>query len=385
MQRLVLATLFLSSSLLALDWDIRGQASLWNNSNTEELQKTQIGLRYIPELALTHNISSESFIDVDISYNAFSRYDFGANDSRSSISPYRFWLRWSALQFEARLGLQQIKFGQAVILRPLMWFDQIDVRDPQQFSKGVPALLLRYYFLNNANVWLWGVLGEGDTRGLEIFPSEENSLEYGGRIQYPTPAGEAALSWHHRRADASPLLPDYLANAVAPFSEDRFAIDGKWDVGIGLWFESAVIHKKFNGIPGSFEPLPSIGKSDFYQKYLSIGADYTFGLGNGLHILGEHLVFANSSELAGRDKRSEFSTLLADYNFSLWDTALGILYYNWETHEWYKFLTWRRTYDNFSFNVSLFWNPDAPLMAADDESSTFGRGKGFQIMVIFNH
>ncbi len=385
MQRLVLLILFLSSSLSALEWDVRGQASLWNNSNVEKLEETQIGLRYIPELSFTHSMGGEFFIDADISYDAFAGHDFGANDSRTSLSPYRFWLRCSASQFEARLGLQQIKFGQAMILRPLMWFDEIDIRDPQQFTPGVPAVLLRYYFLNNANVWLWGVLGEGKTRGMEFIASEKNSLEYGGRIQYPTPAGEAALSWHHRRADLSPLLPEPLASAVEPVPEDRFAFDGKWDVGVGLWVESALIHKTIGGIAGVYSALSPPDESHFYQKYLTIGADYTFGFGNGLHVLGEHLVFDVSTELTGRDKRSEFSALMTDYNFSLWDMAMGILYYSWETHEWYKFLTWRRTYDNFSFNISLYWNPDMPLMAASDESSAFGAGRGFQIMVIFNH
>ena len=68
-------------------------------------------------------------------------------------------MRYSSDQFELRLGLQKINFGSASMLRPLMWFDQMDPRDPLHLTDGVWGLLARYYFLNNANIWLWGLYG----------------------------------------------------------------------------------------------------------------------------------------------------------------------------------------------------------------------------------
>ena len=68
-------------------------------------------------------------------------------------------------------GLQKINFGSATMLRPLMWFDQVDPRDPLQLTDGVWGVLGRYYFLNNANIWLWGLYGNknpGDTANLLV-------------------------------------------------------------------------------------------------------------------------------------------------------------------------------------------------------------------------
>ncbi len=320
-------------------------------------------------------MTKNSLIDAELSLNTFSSYDFNSKSGDSDFSTYRAWLRYSTSQFEARFGLQQIKFGPAMILRPLMWFDQLDVRDPLQFTKGVTGGLLRYYFLNNANIWLWGLVANDDTKGLELLPSEDHSIEYGGRLQYPVGPGELALTYHHRKSDPNPLLRGMLTVTLDPIPENRYALDGKWDIGIGLWFESVLIENDID-----YYPID-------YQKYLTIGADYTFGLWNGIHVLGEHMMLNTSKELDDIDNRIEFTALLADYSLTLWDTVMGIIYYNWETDESYKFLTWRRTYDNWSFNAALYWNPDAPMLSSSSntETSSFGAGKGFQLMVIFNH
>ena len=383
--RLLFATVFIfffSQQILSIEWHFRGQASGWNYSNFENLQKTQIGARYIPQASVTQNINVRSFVDAELSLNAFSSYDFSAESGDADLSTYRGWLRYSTQQFEARFGLQQIKFGPAMILRPLMWFDQLDPRDPLQFTKGVTGGLFRYYFLNNANIWVWGILGSDERKGLEIMPSREDSFEYGGRIQYPIGLGELAFTYHSRQADPNPLLagPSSLSGGLLPITldpipENRFALDGKWDVGIGLWFEGVVVHKDIDYYPITF------------QKYLTIGADYTFGLGNGVHVLGEHLFLNMTEEWHNFANRTEFTALLADYSLTLWDMLMGIVYYNWETNESYKFLTWRRTYDNWSFSAALYWNPETPAMIGltQGESTTFGLGKGFQFMVIYNH
>jgi len=380
MQRLVLAILFLFSPLLAIEWDVRGQVSLWNTSTLDELEKTRIGLRYIPEVSTSHVFANGQMLDVDISFNTYAQRDFGAGQNETSLSLYRAWLRYSGAQFEVRLGLQQIKFGPAIILRPLMWFDQLDPRDPLQFTRGVPAALFRYYFLNNANVWLWGVLGDDETKGLETIPSKKNTGEYGGRLQYPLGPGELGFTYHHRNADLQPFLgkwshmiPAIYQFNLGPIPENRYAMDGKWDIGIGIWFESVLVHKEID-----YFQLD-------YQKYLTIGADYTFSLGSGLYLAGEHLMFDLSGELTQTGNTTELSALMASYNLSLWDMVMGLFTYSWETQELFSFFTWRRTFDNFCFNTSFFWNPETDLVGVGGSNSAFGSGKGFQIMVIYNH
>ena len=343
MHRFLFMILLSSSALFAFEFDFRGQASAWNNSTVDAMDKTQLGLRYIPDVSLTHGLGNGRLIDADISLNSIAGYDFGGHKSEPEVSAYRIWVRYSGEQFEARLGLQQIKFGPAMILRPLMWFDQLDPRDPLQITRGVPAALFRYYFLNNANIWLWGVLGDDKIKGLEAIPSEKNSAEYGGRAQAPVGPGELAFTFHHRTANLSPLLPDYFKKFAEPFPENRYAIDGKWDVGIGLWFESAVVHERMQSVRFGGDWIGIGAKADYYQKYLTLGADYTFGLGNGLYLAGEHLIFDQSTDLAKREEGAEFSALMAGYDLSLWDRVMGLFYYSWEAQELFNFFTWRRT------------------------------------------
>src|SRR5690606_40300081 len=102
-------------------------------------------------------------------------------NSNGRIKPYRLWARYSGNQFELRAGLQKINFGSATILRPLMWFDQMDIRDPLQLTDGVWAMLGRYYFLNNANIWLWVLYGNEDPKSWETFRSEEHTSELQSR------------------------------------------------------------------------------------------------------------------------------------------------------------------------------------------------------------
>jgi hypothetical protein len=69
--------------------------------------------------------------------------------------------------------------------------------------------------------------------------------------------------------------------------EDRIGLDGKWDVGIGLWFETSLIKKHVN--IGAFTN----------QTLLAIGADYTFGIGSGLNVVGEPFIFGYDENTFG--------------------------------------------------------------------------------------
>ena len=45
----------------------------------------------------------------------------------------------------------------------------------------------RYYFQNNANAWLWMLMGNDETKGWETIPSDGKIPEFGGRMQLPVP------------------------------------------------------------------------------------------------------------------------------------------------------------------------------------------------------
>ena len=84
-------------------------------------------------------------INSEISLNSFGSgmiHAFDDIDTDGTLKPYRMWLRLSTSQLEIRAGLQKINFGSAALLRPLMWFDRIDPRDPLQLTDGVYGLAL---------------------------------------------------------------------------------------------------------------------------------------------------------------------------------------------------------------------------------------------------
>lgn len=323
-------------------------------------------------------LNDEIRIDLQVSLNTFGSGTFDSMDSiidDSELKAYRLWLRFATPQFEARVGLQKINFGTALLLRPLMWFDRIDPRDPLNLTDGIYGLLLRYTFLNNANAWLWGLYDNDDTKGWEVIPAKDNSIEFGGRLQYPLLTGEIAFSYHHREVDLfqNPVFTVLTGDSIVP--ENRFALDGTWDVGVGLWFESVVIHQ-------DLENLPFV-----YRNFFLIGSDYTFDLGNGLHLLAEHLLLGLSDEPFGTDEEINVSAWSADYSLGLLDRLRAIVYYNWEQSQLSRYVSWGRFYDNWSIFVNAFWSPDEinAIGFQSETQTSFGTGKGVQLLVVFNH
>ena len=185
-------------------FNLGGQVSISTNFNSNNPLPVIAGGRYIPALNYGIRLSNQKLIDFEASaniYGSFAFHPFDTSFADGNLKPYRLWARYSDDQFELRLGLQKINFGSASMLRPLMWFDQMDPRDPLQLTDGVWALLSRYYFLNNASIWLWGLYGNHDPRAWEMIPTNKSIPEFGGRIQIPVPRGEMAVSYNHRMAD----------------------------------------------------------------------------------------------------------------------------------------------------------------------------------------
>lgn len=378
-KRFVFVTLslfFFSNFIFPQTFSHKGMFAGWLMGKFEEKVNPQLGFRYIPEFGFDTTLSEKYTLDAELSLNLFGYARFSSLTDISTdgkIDPYRLWARFSSSQFEVRVGLQKINFGSAMLFRPLMWFDRLDPRDPLQLTDGVYGLLMRYYFVNNGNIWLWGLYGNEDPKGLEVVSTKKDAIEFGGRIQAPLWTGELAFTYHHRSADYSdvPLLGSYLSDSTIP--ENRYALDGKWDIGVGFWFEGTLIHKQ---IEKSFNP---------YQKALTVGMDYTFGWGNGLNILGEYFLFEASQEVWSSGEGIHYAGLSLNYPLELLDTIGLIFFYDWDNNDLYSFVNWRRTYDRWSLNVVGFWNSERfQVYPTRGEDNQFA-GKGFQIMVVYNY
>ncbi|MFZ1978939.1 MAG: hypothetical protein WAV76_13385, partial [Bacteroidota bacterium] len=326
-----------------------GQASGWITFTPDNSLVSQTGLRYIPELTLEQKFHDDLSAEMDLSLNDYNTESFSKSqrpEYDGEIKPYRASLRLASDEFELRAGLQKISFGTATLFRPLMWFDKVDPRDPLQLTDGVYGLLARYYFLTNANIWLWGLYGNDDTKGWEIAPTQKKSIEFGGRVQAQIWNGEAGLSYHYREADLSNVtgIPADTEGHSVP--ENRLGLDGKWDIGIGIWFESVIIHEQTE-IPGMT-----------YQRQWTLGADYTFDIGNGLTALSEYFRDEHPTSVFGQVNGLGFSGLSLTYPLGTLDRISAILYRDWTDHEWYRLLTLQRTYDNWIIYLLGFWNPN---------------------------
>lgn len=143
--------------------------------------------------------------------------------------------------------------------------------------------------------------------------------------------------------------------------------------GIGLWLEGSILKQYSREIP-----LPC-------QTALTLGADYTFGLGNGLTVLAEHFLREDSARVLGRGQGWRFSGLSLRYPLGLLDTLSGIVYYDWKNRDLYNFLSWQRTYDRWGWYVMGFWNPSRFQIFSTQAGNNFFSGKGFQVMIVFNH
>ena len=356
--------------------DIDNQISGWAGFSFSKPVKWQTGARYIPSINPSLQLNENAKIDAEISFNSYGNLLFSGFDYDTlnyNLKPYRLWLRYSSSHLELRTGLQKINFGSAYIFRPLMWFDKMDYRDPLQLTDGVYAFLGRYYFNNNVNIWLWTLYGNKKEKGWEIVPSSPKIPEFGGRFQIPLGKGEIAATYHNRVADYSEILAGMPMITDTLFSEQMFAIDGKWDLGIGLWFELVgKLNDRNNPVAGKME------------TYFSLGCDYTFGVGNGLTMISEYFRYANDPSNGQQKVRNNFSTLSLNYPLFLSHSISGLVYYNWDTKDWYRFLNFQLKYDYLSLYLMAFWNPDQSALYRGNDNSGLFTGKGFQLMLVLD-
>ncbi len=351
-----------------------GQFSGWTQYNINTSNQLNLGARYIPEIQYQVPLSKNHLLHFDASVNLwgvgnalFSR----ESDFIHHVDLYRFWVRYTTSRLEIRLGLQKINFGSANLLRPLMWFDKIDPRDPLHLSTGVYGALMRYYFSNNANLWIWALWGNKTTKGWETIPVNSKIPEFGGRFQWPLSNGEVALSYHHRTADSRQLTG--LIPAFAKIGENRYGFDIKLDLGIGWWLEGTLTTKN-----------KQVGFLT-HQEMINTGIDYSFGIGNGLNVSLEQLLTSYDQKVFCFENPIHFTALSASYPTGVIDNLQAILYYDWSHEGLYRFVNWSRQYNKFTLYLMVYWNPENYQFIYRPESGQNFAGKGIQIMIVYNH
>jgi len=351
---------------------LQGQAVSWLHYNPDNPYPLYVGARYIPQFNYEICLPNKALIDFEASANMVGDVGLQITDSadwNGKVSPYRVWARYSTEQFELRAGLQKINFGSATLLRPLMWFDQVDPRDPLQLTDGVWGVLTRYYFLNNANLWAWVLYGNDNTKGWELIPSNKHVPEFGGRLQLPFSIGEAAVSYHHRKANSRHLnyVPQY-----EKIPENRIGLDARFDKVVGFWFEGTWVHM-----------AKDIGVFTNQQSF-NLGIDYTFNVGNGIGVIAEHLLSSYDKTAFDFNNVINMTALSLNYAVGMFDNLTGIVFYNWNDKQLYNFINWTKQYDAIALNIMAYWNPDDYNMPIQANAENLFGGKGIQLMLVYN-
>lgn len=131
--------------------------------------------------------------------------------------------------------------------------------------------------------------------------------------------------------------------------EEKFGLDGRWDIGPGGWFEGALVY--------------TAGR---WQGQMMVGTDYTLALGNGLTLLFEHL----STHVAGVWRNR--SVLSLNYLLGLNDNLTQLIFFDWEERKPYIYLAGQHCLDRWRFILTGYFNAN-------------GKTKGVAGRIIFNH
>ncbi|MFO7896792.1 MAG: hypothetical protein R6U84_07665, partial [Candidatus Cloacimonadales bacterium] len=201
-------------------------------------------------------------------------------------------------------------------LRTLRWFDTINPLDPRGESAGVDALLARYYFPNNQNIWFWLLHNEkAQLKGNEQLASAKN-IEPGGRWQIPLGNAELAISAHHRlRLDQQ--------------RETKIAGDFRFDYFLGFWGEYQYLLAETNS-----------------GQQLSLGADYTLPLFYGWHLMLEQ-------QISSQSQIPDFTAFSLDFPLSIFANFTLALLTDSDFESTNLSLQYQRSYDQIIWFVTF--------------------------------
>ena len=134
----------------------------------------------------------------------------------------------------------------------------------------------------------------------------------------------------------------------------RLGFDTKLDFSFGLWLEGNFLFIEKYPNPDSVFIDNTIYK---FQAPVTLGIDYTWSVGNGIYTMAEIQLWAETgSPLRKLNRQYLTFAMTANYPIGLLDTVhyFGVVRDDAtvSTHT----LIWRRIYDRWSFDASLFWD-----------------------------
>lgn len=210
----------------------------------------------------------------DLIYTGGVREEIGqAKEYDSKL--FRGWIRYEKGNFKIRGGRQQILFGAGVLFRPLGFFDTRIISGIIPLTRGVDGLRSTYFLSSTSSVQGWAVPAQTGSRVITGLRGEANfgPIEAGVALQY------------HPKTDL-PFLADFNLEMI----QMGFHLKGEYVVG--YWNESRLdIQQDQPGDPLRFDTV--------------FGVDYTFDVGQGLHVLLEYFLRTQESGFTNIDLKQD--------------------------------------------------------------------------------
>lgn len=190
---------------------------------------------------------------------------------------FRAWFRLGNDKFKLVGGRQKILFGAGSLFRPLGFFDTRNIAGIVPLTRGMDGVLSNYFFDETTLVEGWAVPAKKDDKVIVGFRGERlfEGWETGIVFQYHPPTDQVDLP-----------------NFNLDLTQAGFHIKGEHVAG--FWNESRLdIEQKAGKRPLKFDSV--------------LGADYTFSLGAGLHVLGEYFVSVREKEFTWVDRLNQLN------------------------------------------------------------------------------
>ena len=327
----------LNNAVSAQLYSIKGQ--FWASGESIENQSNfMMEMGYIPTFSAYYELQKGRMLDLEWAYRLDRSYSGNTLDIKNEKS-HRYWVRYSSDKLEARLGLQKIVFGPSQVLRTLPWFDTIDPEDPTGQTEGVEAFRLRYFPSNAVSLWAWAINNDKDT------------LSIGGRGEFSTSLGEWGLTYHQNPSKSLWIIGQGGIPVMGPHY--RLAIDYRYDGFIGFWNESAIIQSDNMDI-----------------NMVTVGADYTFPIGNGILVMTESMFISNKDNILTSSQT--FTAFIASMPMGMFYNLMLISTLDWDENNSYNYVRFSSAFDSFSINCMASINPREA-------------GNSIQLMFIYNH
>lgn len=238
--------------------------------NEVELRNGLVGTLYEYE----ENIIDYEVVG-DLLYTGGIREEIGLVEEEYDAELFRGWVRYEKGDFKMRGGRQQILFGAANLFRPLGFFDTRVISGIIPLTRGVDAVRSTYYLSDISSVQGWAVHARNDEEFIYGVRGEGN---FG-----PVEAGVVAQ--YHPVTEL-----DFLADYNLEMAQLGYHVKG--EKIIGFWNESRLdVQTDQPGDPIRFDTV--------------FGVDYTFNVGQGLHVLLEYFLRAQEPGFTNLDLKQD--------------------------------------------------------------------------------